>query len=85
MAAGGPIAYFARNPVAGNLLVVLLLFGGVYTVLHLEIQSIPEFDARQITVDVPYPGSSAREAEEDINRRFALLTDHKRSTAARRH
>lgn len=58
MAAGGPIAYFARNPVAGNLLMVLLLFGGVYTVLHLEIQSIPEFDARQITVDVPYPGSS---------------------------
>ena len=70
MAAGGPIAFFARNPVAGNLLMVLLLFGGVYTVLHLEIQSIPEFDARQITVDVPYPGSSAREVEEDVNRRI---------------
>ena len=70
MAAGGPIAYFARNPVAGNLLMVLLLFGGLYTAMHLEIQSIPEFDARQITVEVPYPGSSAREVEEDINRRI---------------
>ena len=69
-AARGPIGYFARNRVAGNLLMVLLLLGGVYTAVQLEIGSVPDFDPRRINVDVPYPGSSAREVEEDINRRI---------------
>lgn len=66
---GGPVAFFARNPVAGNLLMVLLLLGGLYTAERLEIWNVPQVDARQITVTVPYPGSSAAEVEEDINRR----------------
>lgn len=37
--ARSPIACFARNRIAGNLLMVLLLLGGVYTAVQLEIGS----------------------------------------------
>ena len=66
----GPIAYFAGNPVAANLLMLFLIVGGVLSGLHLPIQHSPELDLRRVLVTVPAPGSSPREVEEDINRRI---------------
>ena len=66
----GPIAYFAGNPFAANLLMVLLIVGGVLSGLQLTIQYYPEFDARRAIVSVPYPGASPQEIEEDVNRRI---------------
>ncbi len=66
----GPIAWFARNPVAANLLLLFLIIGGIIAGRHLAVQLYPYFDLRAITVTVPAPGSSAKEVEEDINRRI---------------
>ncbi len=66
----GPIAWFARNPVAANLLLLFLIIGGMIAGRHLAVQLYPYFDLRAITVTVPAPGSSPKEVEEDINRRI---------------
>ena len=69
-AAKGPIAWFARNPVAANLLLLFLIIGGVIAGRHLAVQLYPYVDLRTISVTVPAPGSSPKEVEEDINRRI---------------
>ena len=66
----GLIAYFASNPVAANLLMVLLIVGGVLTGLQLVVQYYPDIDARRAAISVLYPGASPQEVEEDINRRI---------------
>lgn len=66
----GIIGFFARNPVAGNLLMLLLLFGGLYTASNLEIKDYPDLESREISITVPFPGSGPAEIEESINRRL---------------
>ncbi len=65
----GPIAWFAANPIAANLLAVFLIVAGAIAGSQLVIQSSPQFDAQRIAVTVPSPGASPREVEEDIVRR----------------
>ncbi len=65
----GLIGYFAGNPVAANLLMLVLVAGGVASGFRLAVQNFPEIDLRTVTVTVRSPGSSAQEVEQDINRR----------------
>ena len=66
---GGLIGYFARNQVAANVLMLLLLGGGLFAASRIAIERFPEYDPRTITITVPYPGASPAEVAEDINRR----------------
>ena len=66
----GPIAYFAGNPVAANLLMLFFIVGGIISGTHLAVQHFPPVDLRTVTVTVPFPGASPREVEEDVNRRI---------------
>ncbi|MCY4122787.1 MAG: efflux RND transporter permease subunit, partial [Acidobacteria bacterium] len=65
----GLIDYFAANPVAANLLMAVILAGGVGSAVLLPVQNFPTIDLRTVTVTVPAPGSSPQEVEQDINRR----------------
>ncbi len=53
------ITWFARNSVAANLLMVILLVGGFYTVLTIKKEIQPRIDTNYITVTVPVPGRHA--------------------------
>jgi multidrug efflux pump subunit AcrB len=66
---GGLVAWFAGNPVASNVLMVLLLVGGLATFLAMRVEVFPEVDPGQIRVSVPYPGASPEEVEQGISRR----------------
>ena len=66
----GPIAYFAGNPIAANLLLAFLIVGGLLAGANLPIQSFPELELRAVMVSVRAPGTSPREIEEDIVRRI---------------
>ncbi len=68
-APGGPIAWFAANRAAANLLMVFLIVAGAIAGSQLVVQNFPEFDARRIAVKIPSPGASPREVQEDIVRR----------------
>ena len=66
----GWIAYFAGNPIAANLLMVLILVSGVVSGFRITVEDYPPFDFRTVTITVVAPGSSPREVEEDIVRRI---------------
>ena len=66
----GPIAWFAGNPVAANLLMLFFIVGGLVSGAHLAVQHFPPIDPRTVTVTVPFPGASPQEVEEDVNRRI---------------
>jgi multidrug efflux pump subunit AcrB len=56
----------ARNPVAANLLMFVILVGGFLASSGLKQEVFPAFDLDVITVSVPYPGASPAEVEQGI-------------------
>jgi multidrug efflux pump subunit AcrB len=60
------IEWFADNTVAANLLLIVVLAGGVLSMLGLRQEIVPEIDAEMVTVSVPYPGASPSEVEKSI-------------------
>jgi len=66
---GGLIRYFAENPVAANLMMAVMLIGGLMSGIALTAQVFPTIDPGIISVSVPYPGATPSEVEESITRR----------------
>ncbi len=62
----GPVAWFARNPVAANLLMAFLIVSGLIAALRVKREIFPEFATDTISVSVAYPGASPAEVEEGI-------------------
>ncbi|WP_035476472.1 efflux RND transporter permease subunit [Aliagarivorans taiwanensis] len=63
----GLIAWFTRNPVAANLLMVLILIGGWFSVqTRLPLEVFPEFELDQVNVSIALPGASPEEAEKGL-------------------
>ncbi|MFP4606722.1 MAG: efflux RND transporter permease subunit [Thiohalospira sp.] len=67
---GGPgfIARFARNRVAGHLLMALMVLTGVYALSQINTQFFPNFDPGRITVTVVWEGAAASDMEEAVTR-----------------
>ncbi len=64
------IGWFARNKVAANLIMALILAGGFLTVFSLKKEVFPEFSLNLITITVPYLGAAPGEVEEGVNLRI---------------
>jgi len=60
------IEWFARNAVAANLLMIILLAGGLYSVFTIKKESQPPIDTNFITVSMPFLGASPEDVEEGI-------------------
>jgi len=62
----GPLAWFASNHVAANLLMLLIMVAGFMALLGIKIEFFPEMSADIITVTVPYLGASPSEVENGV-------------------
>ncbi|MEH6570286.1 MAG: efflux RND transporter permease subunit [Halioglobus sp.] len=62
----GIIAWMAGNPVAANLLMLVVMFGGLASIDVIPKEIFPTFSSETITISVPYPGSSPEEVEDGI-------------------
>lgn len=62
----GPIGWMAGNSVAANLLMVVLLVGGLILGLNIKQEVFPEFTPDVVSVNISYPGASPEEVEEGI-------------------
>ncbi len=59
----GLLAWFAGNPVAANLLMLLILAGGVLGIISVDKEVFPRFSPHQITIRTNYPGAGPSEIE----------------------
>ncbi|MES9961787.1 MAG: efflux RND transporter permease subunit [Sedimenticola sp.] len=69
------IAFFARHPTAGNLLMLFLAILGLIALPGLQRETFPDFASEKIQVSVPYPGASAEDVEEAICQRLEEALD----------
>jgi len=66
--ASGPIAWMAKNSIAANLLMVILLGGGVWSATTIQKEVFPQFQLDIVEVYVGYPGAAPEEVEQGILR-----------------
>ncbi|MCH5375079.1 MAG: efflux RND transporter permease subunit, partial [Planctomycetes bacterium] len=64
----GPIAWMARNSMAANLLMLILLGGGIWSALTMQKEVFPRFQLDVVEVRVTYPGAAPSEVEQGILR-----------------
>ena len=62
----GIIAWFARNNVAANLLMWILIVGGIYGAYSIQKQIFPNFEINLVQVRVQYLGAAPQEVEEGV-------------------
>ncbi|MFA7555449.1 MAG: efflux RND transporter permease subunit [Spongiibacteraceae bacterium] len=62
----GIIAWMAYNPVAANLLMLVIMVAGLQSLFVLTKEVFPSFPTQTLTITVPYPGSSPEEVEQGI-------------------
>ena len=62
----GAIGYMARNSIATNLLMLILLGGGIFTMFTIQKEVFPEFQLDFVDVSVAYPGASPAEVEQGV-------------------
>ncbi len=65
----GLIGWFVANPVAANLLMVVLLVGGVLSASNLRSQVFPTISPDTVVITTPFPGATPAEVEEGVTRR----------------
>ncbi len=62
----GIIAWFAANHVAANLLMIMIVVGGLITVGTIRKETNPNLELNMIQVRVPYLGAAPQEVEEGV-------------------
>ena len=61
-----PIAWWAKNPVAANLLMFGILLSGYLGFQAMEREAFPVFRTNQVQVQVAWPGAAPQEVEEQV-------------------
>ena len=62
----GPIEWFARNHVAANLMLMLMIAGGVAAIPSIQQKSFPDINIETISVGVSHLGATPEEVEEGV-------------------
>lgn len=62
----GIIAWFASNPVAANLLMAVIVLGGLFSAFSIQKKTFPDFQTNNVSVTVPVRGGAPEEVEEGV-------------------
>ncbi|MFT5441592.1 MAG: multidrug efflux pump subunit AcrB [Myxococcota bacterium] len=62
----GPIAWFARNHVAANLLLGVIVLAGLVALPRMPQKSFPDIDVKAISIGVVYLGAAPEEVEQGV-------------------
>ena len=62
----GALYWMVDHSVTANLIMLVLLVGGLYLGFQIKQEVFPEFDLDRVVVSVPYPGASPEEVEQGI-------------------
>ena len=58
--------WFVDNPVAANLLMLIMLVGGFVSLLSMHKEEFPNIEPGIITINVPYLGAAPAEVEKAV-------------------
>ena len=61
-----PIRWMAKNHVAANLLMVMLVLGGLLAGRSIKVEVFPDIELDMVNISVAYPGAGPAEIEEGI-------------------
>ncbi len=62
----GPLAWFARNAVAANVVMIILLAGGLISVGNIQQEVFPDVEVDMVVIEIAYPGASPEEVEQGV-------------------
>ena len=62
----GPIAWMARHSVAANLLMLVLILGGIFMSTKIKQEYLPYTERDTVTVAIDLPGATPEEVEQSI-------------------
>lgn len=62
----GLIGWFTSNPVAANLIMILVFFAGALSLSNISKEMFPRTEIRMIIVSAPYPGAAPVEVEKGV-------------------
>ena len=71
----GLISWFVRNPVAANLMMVVMFAAGAYGYFSLDREFIPQTTVNGMSVNVSWPGASPRDVEQQLITRIEEAVD----------
>lgn len=60
------IRWFTQNGVAANLVMLIIILGGVFSILNIKRELFPEFSFDRISIQISYPGATPKEVEESL-------------------
>ncbi|MGX2039992.1 efflux RND transporter permease subunit [Methylocaldum sp. MU1018] len=60
------LAWFAANPVAANLLMIVIFVGGALSLQSMDRQAYPRFAPTAVRISAEYPGAGPAEVEESV-------------------
>jgi HAE1 family hydrophobic/amphiphilic exporter-1 len=60
------ITFFAKHPTAANLLMLIILIAGLFSLPNLKRETFPEIQTNKIKASVIYPGASTEEIEQAL-------------------
>ena len=63
------LRYMTAHPTAANLLMLIFLFLGFYTVRDLRRETFPDFAPTEIEITIKYPGATAEDVENSVCQR----------------
>ena len=62
--------WFIRNPVAANLIMILILVAGFFTVSSIRIEGFPKLPADTITIETVFPDAYTTQIDEQITQKI---------------
>ncbi len=62
----GGIAWFARNPVAANLMMIFIIMSGLIATRAVKEEVFPEIELDRVSINVPYLGAAPEEVESGV-------------------
>ncbi|MFW6380336.1 MAG: efflux RND transporter permease subunit, partial [Halorhodospira sp.] len=60
------LRWLADHPVAANLVMALMFISGFYAISQLNTQFFPSFELDVVTIQVPWPGSTAEDVADSV-------------------
>ncbi|SEA12845.1 efflux RND transporter permease subunit [Microbulbifer marinus] len=65
----GIIGWFVRNSKAANLLMIMIIIGGLFGISHIGREVFPAINPGIVRVDISYPGAGPAEVEQQVTQR----------------